>query len=95
VDQARVNAFLLHFSKLFQEGIDEGRVREGIDLHLLIEMLVACMQKLVNPKFLSDVPMTAGEVFEKITDVLTLGVLSGEGRTVYQEIPHRDVELES
>lgn len=94
VDQARLKVFLLHFSKLFQEGIDEGRVREGINLHLLVEMLVACVQKLVNPKFLSEVPMTAGEVFEKIADVVTLGVLSGDGRTAYREMPRRDVELE-
>jgi AcrR family transcriptional regulator len=95
VDQARLKLIRRHFSKLFQEGAEHGYLRSEIDLSLLILVLGASVQRIMNPDTLSHLPMTAGQVFEGIVDILCRGVLTEEGIEHDREARRQSPELKS
>lgn len=84
VDQLRSTGVAANFGKLFRDGIREGYLPEELDVDLLIRMLTALIQGLVNPQVLSELPLTGPQMLEQIVTTLMFGVMTEKGRLAHQ-----------
>lgn len=71
------------FSRLLEDGVEEGAVRADVNPELLMTVLLTLIQHLVTPDALSRFPMTLGQLFEQVIDLFFRGVLSEQGRSSF------------
>src|SRR5438876_3654478 len=70
------------FGKLFIEGQHTGMVRKDVSVKLMIEILLAMVQGIMNPPKIEELGMTPKEGFAGILKIVLEGALAGKARTV-------------
>lgn len=70
-----------YFGKLLEEGRREGLIRKDIPVHLVIEILLAAVQAIMNPPKMAELRLTPKTGFSAIITVILEGVISPQGRS--------------
>jgi AcrR family transcriptional regulator len=68
------------FGKLFREGQRSGMVRKDIPAKLIIEILLAVVQAIMNPPKMEELGMTPKDGFAGILKIVLEGVITREGK---------------
>jgi AcrR family transcriptional regulator len=69
-----------HFGKLFAAGRRARMIRKDLPTALLVEVLLAAIQAVMNPPKLAELGLTPKTGFSSIISVILEGVLTGTGR---------------
>jgi AcrR family transcriptional regulator len=80
VAQRRRDLIQRHFGKVLSEGRREGLVRKDIPVHLIVEILLAATQAIMNPPRMAELGLSPASGFAAITSVILQGVITDEGR---------------
>ncbi|MBI4964164.1 MAG: TetR/AcrR family transcriptional regulator [Desulfomonile tiedjei] len=70
-----------HFGKLVGEGRSAGFLRKDIPANLIIEILLAAVQGIINPEKLAELSITPKVGFSTIITVIFEGVITETGRS--------------
>jgi AcrR family transcriptional regulator len=81
VEARRREVIQRHFGKLLAEGRREGLVRRDIPVHLIIEILLAAAQAILNPLRMLELGLTPRSGATAIISVILEGVILPEGRS--------------
>ena len=80
VEQRRAALIGRHFGKLFIEGQRAGMVRKDVPARLMIELLLAMVQAIMNPAKMEELGMMPKEGFSGILKIVLEGALTRKGR---------------
>ena len=80
VERRRADLIQRHFGKLFVEGQRTGMVRKDIPANLMIEILLATVQAIVNPAKVEELGLTPKSAFSAVVKVVLEGVIARKGR---------------
>jgi AcrR family transcriptional regulator len=80
VERRRAALIEHFFGKLFAEGQRTGMVRKDVPAKLMIEILLAMVQAIMNPPKMEELGMMPKEGFSGIVKIVLEGVLTGKGR---------------
>jgi AcrR family transcriptional regulator len=69
-----------HFGKLFVDGQRAGMVRKDVPVKLMIEILLALIQSIMNPAKMEELGMMPKEGFAGILKIVLEGALTAKGR---------------
>ena len=81
IERRRAALIERFFGKLFIEGQRTGMVRKDVSVKLMIEILLAMVQGIMNPPKIEELGMTPKEGFAAILKIVLEGALTGKGRT--------------
>ena len=76
------------FGELFRQGAAQGHFRSDLDPSLILQIYFHSIQNVLNPRTLSTLPHSAGQVFETLLSVLFEGVLTEKGRRRHRAARH-------
>ena len=79
VERRRADLIERFFGKLFVEGQRAGMVRNDLTAKLMIEILLAAVQAIVNPVKVEELGLTPKTGFESVVKVVLEGVITREG----------------
>jgi len=79
VEQRRAALIGRHFGKLFIEGQRAGMVRKDVPARLMIEILLAMVQAIMNPAKMEELGMMPKEGFSGILKIVLEGALTRKG----------------
>jgi len=80
VERRRAELIERFFGKLFAEGQRTGLVRKDLPAKLMIEILLAAVQAIVNPAKVEDLGLTPKTGFASVVKVVLEGVITRKGR---------------
>jgi AcrR family transcriptional regulator len=80
VERRRAALIQRHFGKLFVEGQRAGMVRKDVPANLMIEILLAMVQSIMNPPKMEELGMMPKEGFAGILKIVLEGALTAKGR---------------
>jgi AcrR family transcriptional regulator len=80
VERRRAALVECFFGKLFVEGQRTGMVRKDFPAKLMIEILLAAVQAIVNPAKVEELGLTPKTAFASVVKVVLEGVVSRKGR---------------
>jgi AcrR family transcriptional regulator len=80
VERRRAALIERFFGRLFTEGQQTGMVRKDVPAKLIIEILLAMVQAIMNPTKMEELGMVPKEGFTGILKIVLEGVLTSEGR---------------
>jgi AcrR family transcriptional regulator len=80
VERRRAALIERFFGKLFVEGQRTGMVRKDVPAKLMIEILLAMVQAIMNPPKMEELGMVPKEGFAGILKIVLEGALTGKGR---------------
>lgn len=80
VERRRAALIQRHFGKLFIEGQRTGMVRKDVPPKLIIEILLAMVQAIVNPAKIQELGMMPKDGFTGILKIVLEGALTSKGR---------------
>jgi len=80
VERRRAALIERSFGKLFIEGQRTGMVRKDVPAKLMIEILLAMVQAIMNPPKMEELGMMPREGFAGILKIVLEGALTGKGR---------------
>src|SRR5205809_7354354 len=80
VERRRAELIQRFFGKLFIEGQRTGIVRKDLPARLLIEILLAAVQAIVNPAKVEELGLTPKTGFASVVKVVLEGVITRKGR---------------
>ena len=80
VERRRAALIERSFGKLFIEGQRAGMVRKDVPARLIIEMLLAMVQAIMNPPKMEELGMMPKEGFTGILKIVLEGLLTRKGR---------------
>jgi hypothetical protein len=80
VERRRAALFERHFGKLFVEGQRAGMVRKDVPAKLIIEILLAMVQSIMNPAKMEELGMMPKQGFAVILKIVLEGALTTKGR---------------
>jgi AcrR family transcriptional regulator len=80
VERQRGKLIERFFGKLFMEGQQTGMVRKDLPNKLMIEILLAAVQAIVNPAKVEDFGLTPKTAFVSVIKVVLEGVITRKGR---------------
>jgi AcrR family transcriptional regulator len=80
VERRRAALIERFFGKLFIEGQRTGMVRKDVPAKLMIEILLAMVQAIMNPPKMEELGMMPKEGFAGILKIVLEGALTGKGR---------------
>ena len=80
VERRRAALIERFFGKLFTEGQRAGMVRKDVPAKLIIEILLAVIQAILNPAKMEELGMMPKEGFTGILKIVLEGALTGKGR---------------
>jgi AcrR family transcriptional regulator len=80
VERRRAALIERFFGKLFIEGQRTGMVRKDVPARLMIEILLAMVQAIMNPPKMEELGMMPKEGFAGILKIVLEGALTGKGR---------------
>ena len=80
VERRRAALIERFFGKLFIEGQRTGMVRKDVPAKLMIEILLAMVQAIMNPPKMEELGMMPKEGFAGILKIVLEGALTGRGR---------------
>ena len=79
VQEGRRKVIQRHFGKLLKDGRKAGSIRRDIPAELMIEMLIAAVDAIINPVRMSELKLTPRTGFAHITSVFLEGALVRPG----------------
>ena len=82
VERRRAQLIERHFGKLFVEGQRAGMVRKDVPAKLIIEILLAMVQSIMNPPKMEELGMMPKEGYTGILKIVLEGALTPKGRNV-------------
>jgi AcrR family transcriptional regulator len=80
VERRRAALIERYFGKLFIEGQRAGMVRKDVPANLIIEILLAMVQAIMNPAKMEELGMMPKEGFTGILKIVLEGALTSKGR---------------
>jgi AcrR family transcriptional regulator len=80
IEQRRAALIERYFGKLFIEGQRAGMVRKDVPAKLIIEILLAMVQAIMNPPKMEELGMVPREGFTGILKIVLEGALTSRGR---------------
>ena len=80
VERRRAALIQRHFGKFFVEGQRAGMVRKDVPAKLIIEILLAMVQSIMNPPKMEELGMMPKEGFTGILKIVLEGALTTKGR---------------
>jgi AcrR family transcriptional regulator len=80
VERRRAALIERFFGRLFTEGQRTGMVREDVPAKLIIEILLAMVQAIMNPPKMEELGMMPKEGFTGILKIVLEGALTSKGR---------------
>jgi AcrR family transcriptional regulator len=80
VERRRAALIQRYFGKFFVEGQRAGMVRKDVPAKLIIEMLLAMVQSIMNPPKMEELGMMPKEGFAGILKIVLEGALTAKGR---------------
>ena len=80
VERRRAALIQRYFGKLFVEGQGAGMVRKDVPAKLMIEILLAMVQAIMNPAKMEELEMMPKEGFAGILKIVLEGALTPKGR---------------
>jgi AcrR family transcriptional regulator len=80
VERRRAALIQRYFGKLFVEGRRAGMVRKDVPAKLMIEILLAMVQSIMNPPKMEELGMLPKEGFAGILKIVLEGALTTKGR---------------
>jgi AcrR family transcriptional regulator len=80
VERHRAALIQRYFGKLFVEGQRAGMVRKDVPATLIIEILLALVQAIMNPPKMEELGMVPKEGFAGILKIVLEGALTAKGR---------------
>jgi AcrR family transcriptional regulator len=80
VERRRAELIQRFFGKLFIEGQRTGMVRKDLPAKLMIEILLAAVQAIVNPAKVEELRLTPKTGFASVVKVVLEGVITRKGR---------------
>src|SRR6476646_9179362 len=80
VERRRAALIERYFGKLFIEGQRAGMVRKDVPAKLIIEILLAIVQAIMNPQKMEELGMMPKEGFSGILKIVLEGALTTKGR---------------
>jgi hypothetical protein len=80
VERRRAALIERYFGKLFIEGQRAGMVRKDVPAKLIIEILLAIVQAIMNPPKMEELGMMPKEGFSGILKIVLEGALTKKGR---------------
>jgi len=83
INKMRVKTAEPEFTALINEGVENKVFRDDIYQRLILLMYINAIQGIINPEVLSQLPLTADQVFETIIKILFEGILTTDGRAKY------------
>jgi len=81
IDEFRKEKILANFGRLFEDGVRRGIFRRDINSELLVRMYANTVQATLNPEVLSELPVSAKDIFDGIIRVFFEGILTERART--------------
>ncbi len=91
INQMRLKTAEPEFTALINEGVQNKVFRDDIYQRLTVLMYINAIQGMINPEVLSQLPLTADQVFETIIKILFEGILTTEGREKYCSLNKKDI----
>ena len=82
VERRRAELIQRFFGKLFVEGQRTGMVRKDLPAKLMIEILLAAVQAIVNPAKVEELGLTPKTGFASVVKIVLEGVLTRQGRKI-------------
>jgi AcrR family transcriptional regulator len=80
VERRRAALIQRYFGKFFVEGQRAGMVRKDVPAKLIIEILLAMVQSIMNPPKMEELGMMPKEGFSGILKIILEGALTAKGR---------------
>jgi len=80
VERRRAALIQRYFGKFFAEGQRAGMVRKDVPVKLIIEILLAMVQSIMNPPKMEELGMMPKEGFTGILKIVLEGALTSKGR---------------
>jgi TetR/AcrR family transcriptional regulator, cholesterol catabolism regulator len=80
VERRRAALIQRYFGKFFVEGQRAGMVRKDVPAKLMIEILLALVQSIMNPPKMEELGMMPKEGFSGILKIILEGALTAKGR---------------
>jgi AcrR family transcriptional regulator len=80
VERRRAALIQRYFGKFFVEGQRAGMVRKDVPARLMIEILLALVQSIMNPAKMEELGMMPKEGFAGILKIILEGALTAKGR---------------
>ena len=80
VERRRAAIIQRYFGKFFVEGQRAGMVRKDVPAKLIIEILLAMVQSIMNPPKMEELGMMPKEGFSGILKIILEGALTSKGR---------------
>lgn len=81
IERRRAALIERYFGKLFVEGQRAGMVRKDVPANLMIEILLAMVQAIMNPAKMEELGMVPKEGFAGIIKIVLEGALTSKGRS--------------
>lgn len=73
----------VRFTKLIDLGIKEGFIKVDVNSHIAMLIYTAAIHEIMVPEVLSQIPLSANQVYDEIVKTLFEGILSEKGRFRY------------
>jgi AcrR family transcriptional regulator len=80
VERRRAALIQRHFGKLFVDGQRAGMVRKDVPAKLIVEILLAMIQSIMNPAKIEELGMSPKDGFAGILKIVLEGGLTAKGR---------------
>ena len=80
VERRRAALIQRYFGRLFVDGQRAGMVRKDVPVKLIIEILLAVVQSIMNPAKMEELGMVPKEGFAGILKIVLEGALTAKGR---------------
>jgi AcrR family transcriptional regulator len=80
VERCRAALIQRYFGKFFVQGQRAGMVRKDVPAKLIIEILLAMVQSIMNPQKMEELGMMPKEGFSGILKIILEGALTAKGR---------------
>jgi AcrR family transcriptional regulator len=84
ISDYRIKSLYKNFGSLIREGRQKRIFRNDIDEHLVLLIYVHVIQNIINPETLSQLPLSAPQVYEHVIKVIFEGILTDDARTQLQ-----------
>lgn len=85
MEQLRQKNIPLYFGRLIRAGLEEGRVRPGVDPDFASQFWLHAIRGLMQPEALARTQLTPRQTLEKAVDLFFSGLLSPAGRQDYEK----------
>lgn len=80
ISEYRTKKIYENFGSLIREGRNKGIFRDDIDEHLVMLIYANVVEHIINPETLSQLPLTATQVYESIIKVIFEGIMTDKAK---------------